>query len=177
MIVTWENEGFYGKELGTKLSAENGKWDSARQSLSGQWENPFLLWHQTYQHIIHPSLLGWIPRPQVWGFEEVWGSSPHALSLSSSSDQAHTDHPPKQGVVIRLSGVTRRVSAPTNWIYKEIFLHYVCMCLCLMLLHIATGFCTGQTKPRTFSYLIPNIYIYIYRLKLMDLCKRSFHSK
>lgn len=56
------------------------------------------------------------------------------------------------------------------------FLHQVCTCLCLILLHTATGFCTGQTKPGTFSYLI-QIYIYIYWFKLMDLCKKSFHSK
>lgn len=57
-------------------------------------------------------------------------------------------------VMIRLSGLTIRASAPSIWISREVFTLFTVVCLCLVLHQRATGFCTGQTEPGTSSYLI-----------------------
>lgn len=75
------------------------------------------------------------PEPQSKGASvPVWeavSSSPHALQRSSSHVQAHMDHStsrtPGQGVVIRLSGLTMRTSAPYLNLHRSFYLVYICV--------------------------------------------------
>lgn len=104
------------------------------------------------------------PKPQSGGdglpILGAVGSSPHALPRSRSRDQAHMDPFTSRA---RGQGVMRRVPGLSFIIQYVNFQRG-------FFLQTATGFCTGQTKPKTSSY-----HMQIMKLKQMHLCKRSFH--